>query len=202
MPVNRRWPLHTICFPVLLLLVLFCSACSISKYSPKPSSNPAAESEKKAEFLSFSYLSRYSGHEEEDRRRVTMAGESQIIMELFSAQLGYLKVAATPRPPDLGPHVNVYQTDGPPPSLWCRIHSWTLGILPCYADGIVYETHFDLYVDNTLKKGYRYEISRKGMGWIGLVPFFWINFLLTEYTDAFSATVYQFMSDVKQDRLL
>ncbi len=113
-----------------------------------------------------------------------------------------MKVVVTPSPPALGIHVNVYQTDGPPMSSWCMASLWTLGVIPCHAEGVVYETHFDVLANNALKQSYRYEISRKGIQWIGLLPFFWVNFFTADYKEAFSANIYQFVTDAKRDGFL
>lgn len=77
-----------------------------------------------------------------------------------------------------------------------------LGIIPCYADGVVYTMHFDVLIHNTLKDSYQYEISRKGVQWLGLLPFFWVNFFTTQYKDAFSANAQQFVIDAKRDGYL
>jgi hypothetical protein len=78
----------------------------------------------------------------------------------------------------------------------------TLGVIPCYFEGIAYETHFDVFVNNTLKQSYQYPIGRKAVVWIGLLPFFWINFLTTQYEEAFSGNTYQFIADAKRDGFL
>ena len=62
--------------------------------------------------------------------------------------------------------------------------------------------HFDVLVHNTLKESYQYEISRKGVQWLGLLPFFWVNLFTTQYKDAFSANAYQFVIDAKRDGYL
>ena len=123
-------------------------------------------------------------------------------MELFSKHLGFIKVATTASPPAMGTHINVYLTDVDDLSLWCRVAAWTLDLLPCWVDGAVFATHFDIYSDNVLKKTYSYEIRRKGLSWIPLLPFIWVNFFIPQYTDAFSATVNQFIADAMRDRVL
>ena len=113
-----------------------------------------------------------------------------------------MKVIVTSIPPAVGTHVNVYQNVGPYSSPWCTAFSWSLGIIPCYYEGIAYETHFDVLVDNTLKQTYGYPIRRKAVNWIVLVPFFWINFLTTKYEEAFSGNIDQFIADAKRDGVL
>ena len=75
-------------------------------------------------------------------------------------------------------------------------------MVPCYAEGIIYETHFDVFVNNALKQSYQYEISRKHVDWIGLLPLFWINLFTTHYEEAFLANVHRFIADAKRDGVL
>jgi hypothetical protein len=97
----------------------------------------------------------------------------------------------------------VYQTDRrPPSSTWCRVSNWTLTVIPCFGEGIAFDNHFDVFVDNTLKHSYRYGISRTGIDWIGLLPFFWINLFTADYKEAFSSNVAQFITDAKRDGFL
>jgi hypothetical protein len=195
---------------VSLIFISLLSACGIVNYSPSP---PPAQfttqpSETK-EFLSFSYLpgrrkslSEQRPMTEEERRGKGLAEEGQVIMDSFSRHLGFMKVVTTPIPPALGAHINIYQTRSALPSKWCQATFFSLYVLPCYEEELVFETHYDVYVDNKLKNVYRYEINRKGFYWIGVLPFFWINYFMDSYNDAFSATVYQFITDVKRDSVL
>lgn len=182
---------------LLTAFVLLNSACTIVNYSLiEPVRQPLVEIHDKQELLSFSYIP----GSPDDRR--TLPSESQRFIDLFEHQSRFTKVIVTSSPPARGVHVNIYQTDGPPISLWCKASYWTLNVVPCYAEGIVRETHFDVFVDNTLKQSYRYEIRRKGVSWIGLLPLFWINFFTTQYKEAFSANAYQFVTDAKRDGFL
>lgn len=108
----------------------------------------------------------------------------------------------TANSPAAGVHVNVYLTDGIPLSPWCMASIWTFGVIPCYAEGMVYQIHFDVFVNNVLKRSYGYTISRKGVSWIGVMPLFWLNIFTTQYKEAFSANVYQFIADAKRDGFL
>jgi hypothetical protein len=160
-----------------MVLVLLNSACAIVNYSPtEPVRKPLVETHDKLELLSFSYASfdntPGSLQKLDSDYRRTLPWEIQWVKNLFEQHSRFMKVVVTASPPALGVHVNVYQTDGPPASLWCKAASWTFEVIPCYAEGIAYETHFDVFVNNALKQSYRYDISRTGVSWIGLLPFF------------------------------
>jgi hypothetical protein len=197
----------TIRTPLVLLtvLVLINSACAVVNYSLlEPARQPLVETpHDKKEVLSFSYAPGSSGSlNTVPQIQRTLPREVQGVKDLLEHQSRFIKVIVTSSPPALGVHVNIYQTDGAPASLWCQASTWTLGVIPCYAEGIVYETHFDVFVHNSLKQSYRYEISRKGVHWIGLIPFFWINFMTAQYEEAFLANAYQFVTDAKRDGFL
>jgi hypothetical protein len=189
-----------------IILLLFGSACTT--YSPSLTSTALMiDPKERAEALSFSFL---PGHKksysesrrltEDDRRRKGFAKEGQVLMTLFSQHSGFNKVVTTAVPPALGTHINVYQTNGRFPPRWCLIAELTLFILPCYEDDLLFENHFDVYVDNKLKGTYRYEIRREAVYWIGLFPFLFGD--KTRYTDAFSATVHQFITDARRDGVI
>jgi hypothetical protein len=152
------------------------------------------------EFLSFSYIPESRDKLESDSR--TLPSQSQLVKDHLEHHSGFTKVIVTSSPPAIGTHVNVYQTVGPFSSPWCTASSWSLGVIPCYFEGIAYETHFDVLVDNILKQSYRYPIRRKVVNWIGLVPFFWINFLTAQYEEAFSGNTDRFIADAKRDGFL
>lgn len=186
---------------LLTALVLLNSACAIVSYSPtEPVVKPLIEIHDKRELLSFSYSPGSPQSLDSDRR--TLPWEHQLVKNLFELHSRFIKAVVTASPPATGVHVNVYQTDGTPSSPWCKASSWTFNVIPCYAEGIIYQVHFDVFVNNTLKQSYRYDISQKGISWIGLLPFFWVNLFTAQYKEAFSANVYQFVTDAKRDGFL
>lgn len=197
--ISRRSRPTLISLLLLGTVLLLNSACTILSYSSAGAPTISlVENHDRPEVLSFSYLSGFPHTSNEQK----IPWPSQLLKESFENYTRFIKVILTPSPPVSGVHVNVYQTDGPPPSTWCRISSWTLGIIPCFAEGIVFENHFDVFVDNTLKQSYRYKINRTGIEWIGLLPFFWINFFTADYKEAFSGNISQFITDAKRDGLL
>jgi hypothetical protein len=186
---------------ILCLVLLLNSACAILNYSPsEPVSTPAIEIHDKVESLSFSYLPEASRDMPNDRK--TLPWESQTVKDLFEHHSRFSRVVVTSSPPQDGTHINVYQTDASTVSPWCLASIWTLALIPCYVDRVVYTVHFDVLIHNALKESYQYEISRKGVQWLGLLPFFWVNLFTTQYKDSFSANVYQFVIDAKRDGYL
>lgn len=187
---------------LLTILILLNSACAIGNYSPADSARkPLAEpNNNQREFLSFSYIPDSRDKLESNPR--TLPLQSQLVKDHLEHHSRFMKVVVASSPPAIGTHVNVYQTVASFSSPWCTASSWSLGVIPCYLEGIAYETHFDVVVDNTIKQSYRYPIHRKAVNWIGLVPFFWINFLTAQYEEAFSGNTYQFIADAKRDGFL
>src|SRR5262249_2563405 len=114
----------------------------------------------------------------------------------------FKRAVVTVSPPATGVHVSVYMTKGPPMSPWCNASDWTWGVFPCYDDRIISQVHFDVFVDQAFKQSYQYDIRKRGVFWIGLLPLAWVSLFNTHYTEAFSATVYQFITDAKRDGFL
>lgn len=190
---------------ILVLLTIFLllnSACAIGNYrSADPARKPTAElNNNQREFLSFSYIP--ESRDKLESNPQTLPLQSLLVKDHLEHHSKFIKVVVVSSPPAIGTHVNVYQTVGSFSSPWCTASSWSLGIIPCYFEGIAYETHFDVLVDNTPRQSYRYLIHRKAVSWIGLVPFFWINFLTGQYEEAFSSNIHQFIADANRDGLL
>ena len=129
---------------LLTILVLLSSACAIGNYShADPARKPLAEPlNNRRELLSFSYIPESRDTLESDPR--TLPSQSQLVKDHLEHHSGFMKVIVTSSPPAIGTHVNVYQTVGPFSSPWCTASSWSLGVIPCYFEGIAYETHFDV----------------------------------------------------------
>ena len=72
-------------------------------------------------------------------------------------------------------------------------------IFPWWSSGAGYTVQYTLYVDGKRERSYSYEITKKGVGWIGLLPVAWINFFTQDANDAFRTTAYQFFHDADRD---
>jgi hypothetical protein len=159
---------------LLTALILLNSACTIGNYSPVEFSRKSLveshDQRDQREFLSFSYIP--ESHDKLESNPRTLPSQSQLVKDHLEQHSRFMKVIVTSSPPIIGTHVNIYQTVGPYSSPWCTASSWTLGVIPCYFEGIAYETHFDVFVNNTLKQSYQYPIGRKAVVWIVLLPFF------------------------------
>ena len=149
---------------LLTALILLNSACMIGNYSPAELSRKSLveshDQRYQREFLSFSSYIPESRDKLESNPR-TLPSQSKLVKDHLEQHSRFMKVIVTSSPPIIGTHVNVYQTVGPYSSPWCTASSWTLGVIPCYFEGIAYETYFDVFVNNTLKQSYQYPIGRK-----------------------------------------
>ena len=72
-------------------------------------------------------------------------------------------------------------------------------IVPWWSSGAGYTVEYILYVDGRHERSYSYEITKKGIGWLGLLPVAWINLFTQDAKDAFRATMYQFVRDADRD---
>jgi hypothetical protein len=75
-------------------------------------------------------------------------------------------------------------------------------IVPWWSSDAGYTVEYLLYVDGKRERSYSYKITKKGVGWIGLLPMAWINFFTHDEKDAFRATAYQFFRDADRDGYL
>ena len=75
-------------------------------------------------------------------------------------------------------------------------------VLPYYSGHAGHLIRYDLYMDGEIKKAYRYEIAKKGVAWVGLLPFAWVNLLTDDQQDACRAALHRFIRDVERDGYL
>lgn len=200
-PTLRKtvWPVTLA--PIATLLVLN-SACTIATYrTGDPARQPLLETpSKKSDVLTFSYILEPRGTLESDPQKIPWY--SQVLRDHLERYSGFMKAMVTSHAPAIGTHINVYQMVGPHSSPWCTASNWSVGIIPCYWEGVIYEMHFDVLVDNIPKHSYRYPIHRKAVNWIVLIPLFWVNFLTTPYEEAFAGNIDQFIAEAKRDGFL
>jgi hypothetical protein len=75
----------------------------------------------------------------------------------------------------------------------------SIAVFPWWSSGAGYTVEYLLYVDGKRERSYSYEITKKGVGWIVLLPVAWINYFTQDAKDAFRATAYQFFRDADRD---
>lgn len=182
-------------------VLLLNSACAIQSSSPvEPSVKLPISTSKEQDFLFFSFIALSGEQQQVDPRKLQSV--SRRVRVLLEQQSKFETAVPTLSAPARGTYITFYLIARSDPGLsWCMVSGWTLFVVPC-AYHSIYEAHFDLYVDNILTRRYQYDIHGKGVEWIGLVPFFWVNYFLTDYEDAFLANTHQFIADAKQDGLL
>jgi hypothetical protein len=83
-----------------------------------------------------------------------------------------------------------------PLTIWLQVST---AIVPWWSSGAGYTVEYILYIDGEQERSYSYEITKKGVGWIGLLPMAWINLFTQDAKDAFRATAYQFVHDADRD---
>ena len=74
-----------------------------------------------------------------------------------------------------------------------------VGVFPYYAGEGGTTVGYTLYRDGRFKQAYRYPITKKGAGWIVLLPFAWLNFFTNDLKDAVRGTTFQFLIDAQRD---
>ena len=74
-----------------------------------------------------------------------------------------------------------------------------LNAFPYYAEEGGTMVSYKLYRDGRFKQAYRYPITKKGAGWIVLLPFAWLNFFTNDLKDAVHGATLQFLIDAQRD---
>jgi hypothetical protein len=114
----------------------------------------------------------------------------------------FSKAHSTTTPPEQGVYFSVSATDFPPSQLaaiFGGVSTATLTILPYYSEEGGLLMRYDLFIDQDLKKSYRYEIKKCGIGGLLLLPFAWVNLLTGNVGDGIVATANQFFLDAERD---
>ncbi|HLG19255.1 MAG TPA: hypothetical protein VI895_05500 [Bdellovibrionota bacterium] len=184
-------------FGLLLALVATLNGCLIFTYRVKPpeawDAKPTPPTRPEKMFYSvgsFGGLT-FGGY---DELRAMMAKNS--IFPQTEA------VTATPSK-GLYVRVDVEQHDPSIGSLvWGYIALSFLLIPPAYSGSSGFIVRYQVYRDAQPVKLYEYEIRRKGLGWIVLLPFAWVNFLTYDEEDAFRVVTNQFFQDGIRDGFL
>ena len=76
-----------------------------------------------------------------------------------------------------------------------------LAIIPCYGDLNVHHVEYR-YQAGELKKVYKYTYAQKGIFWLGMLPFIWVNVFTNSHQEALASTVSQFIIHAERDGLL
>lgn len=192
MPIRIRTPLTRL---VLVIGIAGALAGCIASERPIPSETRIAASHKKSNDPLHVF---YSAGLTEN----TFPSEIALLKRVFEEQVT-THVAISTRPPASGVFIHVHETlsDGPPTALE-RVSRGIVYIIPYYKEGLYCTVDFDLYVDNVLRKTYRYEITRKSFTWLAVLPLSWINLLTNNHSSAFEATIYRFINEAHGDQLL
>lgn len=108
---------------------------------------------------------------------------------------------ATATPPEKGVYCLV-EVKHIPPSQSAAFFTGMLGIIPAYSGASGDVVRYSLFIDSEFKTSYRYEVTRKRLLFLPLLPLFWVNVFTPSQDEAFRATAYQFFLDAEKDGYL
>lgn len=135
-----------------------------------------------------------------NRFNILDSGGFNLLQDIFAGEQLCRKTMPVDKVPEKGLSV-VVETEWRPMSLPALVFGYisvaTLTILPAWSTQDGYLVNYHLYVDGEEKEIYRYKITRKAGVWLGLLPFIWVNTLTYKESDAFTATVNQFVRDAR-----
>jgi hypothetical protein len=78
----------------------------------------------------------------------------------------------------------------------------TLSLIPYYCDETGLKVRYDLFIDGRITKTYEYEIRKKGMAGLLLLPFAWANLFTDDLADAIASTAAPFIQEATRDGYL
>ena len=201
----------------LLACTLTLMSCTITTYSDFPMVDLQSEPLPKKDFPIYYHVVHLSQFDRQTKRNyplyklepryATWAGYDEL-ERIFEESRIFSKTIASDTVPEKGIYCAVAAAAKPASGLAHFFHGFAepwlppSQMLPYYSGEAGYVVEYELYVDKELKKTYQYEITKKGVAWILLLPFAWINFFTYSEEDAFRATAYQFFLDAERDGYL
>ena len=133
-------------------------------------------------------------------------GYHQVAQTLETSGL-FSALIVVPDLPETGVYCSIGFEKRKPSDLWLQwvggdpwvAFSMLLGLLPYYTGDGGTTVVYTLYHDGQRMQTYRYPITKKGAGWIVLLPFAWLNFFTNDLKDAVRGTTLQFLIDAQRD---
>jgi hypothetical protein len=133
-------------------------------------------------------------------------GYHQVAQTLETSGL-FSALMVVPDLPETGVYCSIGFEERKPSDLWLHWFggdpwfalSMLLGLFPYYTGDGGTTVVYRLYRDGQRMQTYHYPITKKGAGWIVLLPFAWLNFLTNDLKDAVRGTTLQFLIDAQRD---
>jgi hypothetical protein len=130
-------------------------------------------------------------------------GYHQVAQTLESSGL-FSALIVVPDLPETGVYCSIDFEKRMPSALWTGADLRgaffiVLGLLPYYTGEGGTTVVYTLYRDGQRMLTYRYPITKKGAGWIVLLPFAWLNFFTNDLKDAVRGATLQFLIDAQRD---
>ncbi len=76
-----------------------------------------------------------------------------------------------------------------------RMSYLTLGLLPSWNLHDIHSVTYRVFIDGEQRQSFHYDVTRKTVTWIGLLPFAWINLLNTSLDDVMADTARRFFAE-------
>jgi hypothetical protein len=130
-------------------------------------------------------------------------GYHQVAQTLEASGL-FSALNVVPDLPETGVYCSIGFEERMPSALWSgsdlRVAFYiALGVLPYYTGDGGTTVVYTLFRDGQRMQTYRYPITKKGAGWIVLLPFAWLNFFTNDLKDAVRGATLQFLIDAQRD---
>ncbi len=198
-----RWSAARV-FPLLavLLNLIALSACiSASAVSPerRQGASPPHSSQTTQTHVTFQIEPYGSGQSQHDVEANRGHGGAPGIRKVFEESFASATYVLTARPTGTHVHIEVLRKPFSSPTLLSLLTMISYAAVPFYHDSHGYVVLYNLHLDGKLQSTYRYEITEKGIAWLPLLLFTWVNYFTTGETEAFEETARQFVADAERD---
>ncbi len=169
-----------------LVTSISLSSC-LARYHNLPAVNIGAAAPSKA------YAKLYYHVDDQTRDKASVA-----LAAAFKSKSPFQDAEAIEAPPSQGVFVDVSikaVPEGHTAKVYRAISYATLTAIPCWSGRGGSDLLYEVYVDGRKMKNFDYQIRRKKVTWIVLLPVAWINLLSHTEAEAFDATALQFFDD-------
>ena len=191
---------------MVLIATLLLSGCHISTYSPAPNKAEPNSLPKANTVIHFSFYPPEVAAEKGNKSQMAaLPIEASLLQQYLEKYSVFTTAILSPTAPVSGPHVvltKVQIMNSDFNNAWCRVSLLTLFILPCYLNETASTLRYDVYEGDQVLKSYVYEIGYRGITWWGVLPFFWLHGMMTEYAQSCEAVTARFLIEAHADGYL
>lgn len=192
---------------IALMTTLLLSGCYLSSYRPASNESEPSPLTKTKGVIHFSFYPPEVAAEKSDRKSpmASLPIEPSLLQQYLEKYSVFTTALLSSTAQVKGPHIVLTKTaltEDDFKQNSCVLGLVTLFILPCYMDRTSSTLRYDVYEGDQILKSYAYEIKFRRVWWWGLLPFFLLHGIMTQYSESCEAITAQFLVDAHADGYL